>query len=124
MFAARERQRRRASDVIAAAGVSRHKDGSLQVRFVRQGQPEDVTDMQQSLPTGEWVRLSIEKSGEASRSAVTIALDGIPLVENEPLASLGTATSPILVGLFAEGEPGRQVLVRMDNAAVIFRGNR
>ena len=110
--------------MIAGAGVARHKDGSLQVRVLRQGQPPDVTDMQQILATGAWVRLSIETRSEGSQRTITIAMDGIPLVENVPLAALGTATSPILVGLYAEGETGRQVRVRMDNASVVYRGNR
>ncbi len=122
IFVARERARRDARDVIGEASVSRHKDGALQVRFIRQGQPEIVTDMQESLPTGRWVRLSIERQGSASETAVTIAMDGIPLVEGVTLASLGTANSPLLVGLFAEGEVGRKITVKMDNVAVVKRG--
>ncbi len=122
IFVARERARRDARDVIGEASVSRHKDGALQVRIIRQGQPEIVTDMQESLPTGRWVRLSIERTGSASETAVTIAVDGIPLVERVTLASLGTANSPLLVGLFAEGEVGRKITVKMDNVAVVRRG--
>jgi len=124
IFIARERQRRRERDVIAEASVSRHKDGGCQVRFVTQGQPEDLTDMQQSLPTGQWVRLSILRSGESSQTTITLLMDGIPLIENRPLPSAGTATSPLLIGLFVEGEPGRTAMIKMDNVAVVYRETR
>jgi len=121
IFVARERQRKTERDVIAEASVSRHKDGGCQVRFITQGQPEDLTDMQQPLPTGEWVHLSILRSGESSQTAMTLSMDGIPLVENRSLPSAGTASSPLLVGLFVEGEPGRTAKVKMDNVSVVYR---
>jgi tetratricopeptide (TPR) repeat protein len=124
IFIARERQTRRSRDVIGEASVSRHKDGSLQVRIVRQGQPEELTDMQESLPTGEWVRLSIQREGVSSDTTITISLDGVPLIENVPVPSVGGANSPLLVGLFAEGETARQVLVKMDEVSAVYRGNR
>jgi hypothetical protein len=68
------------------------------------------------------VRLRIERTGEASESAVTITMDGVPLIEKEPMASLGSASTPLLVGLFAEGDNGREVRVKMENCAVVFRG--
>lgn len=124
VFVARERQRKRERDVIAEASVSRHKDGGCQVRFISQGQPEELTDMQQPLPTEQWVRLSITRSGESSATAMTLSMDGIPLIENRSLPSAGTATSPLLVGLFVEGEPGRTAKVKMENVAVIYRDRR
>ena len=122
IFVARERQRRRDEvDVLSEASVSRHKDGNLQLRFVNTGQPEDLTDMSQALPTGAWTRLSISRTGDSNDTAVTIALDGIPLVENVTLSGLGASTSPLLLGLFAEGESGRQVQVKMDDVSVVYR---
>ena len=77
--------------------------------------------MQQPFPVGQWVRLRIERTGESSDARVTISMDGIPLVEDVPFASLGRAASPLLVGVVAEGEPGRSVDARFDNVAVVYR---
>jgi len=122
LFIARELRRRNDNEIVAEAAVLRHTEGGVQVRFVRSAQENDVRDMEQPFPTGEWVRLRIERTGEASESAVTVSMDGIPLVENEPMASLGRASTPLLVGLFAEGDIGRQVLMKMENCAVVHRG--
>ena len=78
--------------------------------------------MQQVFPTGEWVTLRIERVGEASSSRVTLFMDGIPLIENVSLAGLGTGSStPLHIGLFVEGETGRQVSARMDEVEVVYR---
>lgn len=121
LFIARERQRRDAADVIGEVSVSRHKEGGLQVRFVEQGNSPDVTDMQQPFPTGEWVRLRIERFGAGSEASVTVSMNGIPLLERVPFASLGRAASPLLVGVAVEGEAGRSVDARLDNVAVVYR---
>ena len=116
---AREQQRRGESTVTGEASVSRHEDGSLQVRFVRQGQPVAVTDMQQPFPTNEWVRLTILREGVSSDTTVTILMDGIPLVENAKLPAVGGANVPLLVGLLVEGDRGRTCLVEMDDVSVV-----
>ncbi len=120
---ARERQRRNAeAEVMGEASVSRHKDGGVQLRFVRSGRQPEIVDMQQPFPTGRWVRLSIVRQGESSQSTVTLSLDGVPLAEGVPLPVVGSGTtSPLVVGLFAEGEEGREVLVKMDNVEVVYR---
>ncbi|MCZ6597234.1 MAG: tetratricopeptide repeat protein [Planctomycetota bacterium] len=124
LFIARERARSRRSDVIAEASVSRHPDGSLQVRIEREKNQPIVTDMEEPFPLGQWVRLRIERTGDASAARVTLYSDGIPLVQNAPMASLGRATTPILIGLFVEGEPGRKVLAKYDNVEVVYRRPR
>ncbi len=123
LFLARERKRSASTDTIARAAVLRHSDGSLQINIERQGQTPIVTDMEQPFPTGTWVRLRIERSGDATNSRVTLFADGIPLVENAPMASLRAAT-PIILGLVAEGEPGRPVKVKLDNVKVVYREAR
>jgi hypothetical protein len=45
----------------------------------------------------------------------------VPLIENEPLASLGQTSTPLLVGLFVEGKTGREALVKMDDVSVVYR---
>jgi tetratricopeptide (TPR) repeat protein len=124
IFVSREQERRDAPEVVSEASVSRHQEGPLQVRIVQRGQPPVVTDMQQAFPTGRWVRLSIERSGDATDTAITITVDGVPLVQGVALASLASATSKLHIGVFAEGEVGRKVSLRLDNAAVVYRGAR
>jgi hypothetical protein len=121
LLIARERERRDGTEVIGEASVSRQKEGSLQVRLIRSGQTPEITDMEQSFPTGEWVRLRIERSGDASSSQVTLYMDGIPLIEGIAVPSLGRASTPLSVGLFVEGETGRQVDVRMDDVQIVYR---
>lgn len=124
IFAARERPRRDDTEVIAEASVSRHKDGNVQLRFVRSGQAPELRDMQQPFPTGQWVRLELRRSGESSEGTVTLFLDGIPLLEDLPMPALAQAKTQLLVGLFAEGDPQRQVAVRMDNVSIVTRSGR
>jgi len=124
LFIARERQRRGQSDVIGEASVRRFIDGALQLRFVRQGQPVDLTDMEQEFPTDRWVKLTIERSGVGAETSVTITLDGIPLIEGKEVPSIGGANSPLLIGLQVEGDTGKQVKVLMDEASLVYRGNR
>ncbi len=119
IFAARERARRDDTEVIAEAAVLRHKEGSVQLRFVRQGQAPALQDMQQPFPTGRWVRVKLERLGQSNEAGVTLFLDGIPLVENHPMPALAQSKTPLLVGLFVEGDTGREVAVRMDNVSIV-----
>jgi tetratricopeptide (TPR) repeat protein len=122
IFAARERaSQRTGTEVIAEAAVLRHPEGNVQLRFVRTGQARDERDMQQPFPTGKWVRLELERRGESSEASVQLSLDGIPLIESLSMPPLGQAKTELIVGLFAEGLPGRKVVVRMDNVAIVTR---
>ena len=121
IFAARERQRRDDTEVIAEAAITRHRDGGVQLRFVRQGQAQELRDMQQPFPTGRWVRVKLERRGESGEATLTLYLDGIPLLEDLSMPQLAQPKTELLVGLFVEGETGRRVSVRMDNVAVVTR---
>jgi tetratricopeptide (TPR) repeat protein len=121
IFAVREALRRNDNEVIAEASVSRHKEGNVQLRFVRQGQKPDVRDMEQPFPLGQWVRLKLVREGESTEATVTLLMDGIPLIEDLPMPALGQAKSQMIVGLFAEGDTGREVQVRMDNVSIVTR---
>ncbi len=101
--------------------MSRHKEGGLQLRFLRSRQQPAITDMEQGVPTGQWVRLGIERTGEGNDSGVTLSMDGVPLIEGASLPGLGRVTSDVLVGLFIEGENSRQAHIKMDNVRVVFR---
>ncbi len=89
--------------------------------MTRSGRTPEVTDMEQPFPTGQWVRLRIEREGDGSETVVTTYLDGVPLLENAKLAGIGQGSSPLLVGLLVEGEVGREARVKMDNVAVVYR---
>lgn len=119
IFAARERAKRDDTEVIAEAAAYRHKEGGVQLRFVRQGQAPELRDMQQPFPTGKWVRVKLERRGQSTEATVTLYLDGIPLVENQSMPALAQAKTPLLVGLFVEGDTGREVAVRMDNVSIV-----
>lgn len=122
IFVSRERARRNQEpEIVSEASVSRHPEGGLQVRVQRGGTEPVLTDMAQPFPTGRWVRLRIERTGESGNSKLAFSLDGIPLVEGASMPQIGRASTPLLVGLFAEGEPGRQIDVRMDNVEVVYR---
>ncbi|MEM7306034.1 MAG: tetratricopeptide repeat protein [Planctomycetota bacterium] len=120
LFLARERSRSTSRETLAEVSVSRHHDGSLQVGVLRQGQSPQVTDMEQPFPTGQWVRLRLERVGDDSDTSVTLLADGVPLIEDAPFASL-RSSAEILVGFRAEGEPGRQVKAKLDNYKLIYR---
>ena len=91
--------------------------------MLRQGQTEEVFDMQQPFPTGQWFRLRIERSGDETDARVTVLADGVPLIEDASFAALRSSTK-ILVGFFASGEPGRQVKAKLDNFKVIYKDQR
>jgi tetratricopeptide (TPR) repeat protein len=122
LFVARERQRSRTRDLLSEASVSRHRDGTPQVRFLSRGELEpDVRDLAVPFPVGEWVRLRIERSGDASEATVTLFVDGVPVVENEPMRDLGRANTPLFMGFFAEGEVGRELDLEMDDVEIVHR---
>lgn len=120
IFLARERERRQGRELLARSAVWRHHDGSLQVSITKQGQTPIVADMEEPFPVGQWVRLRIERAGDASDSRVTLFADGVPLVEDVSMPSL-RASTPVIFGLVAEGEPGRTVSCKLDDVEVVFR---
>jgi hypothetical protein len=121
LFVAREQTRARTgAEIIERAAVVRHFDGGLQVNLQKEGNTPKFVDMEQPFPTGRWVRLRIERQGDETNTRVTLYADGVPLVENAPMASL-RASTPLLVGFFAEGEPGRTVKAKLDNFKLVYR---
>jgi len=121
IFIARERASAGETEVTDEVSVSRHKDGATQVRLVRSRQRAEEVDMESSFPTGRWVRLRIERAGEGAETVVTVSLDGVPLLENIRMTGIAAGASPLLMGLFVEGELGREVAVRMDDVSVVRR---
>lgn len=122
IFISRERTRRnKEPEIISEGSISRHRDGGVQVRVQKSGTDPLLVDMEQKFTAGEWVRLRIERTGESSASRLAFSLDGIPLIEGVGMPGIGRASTPLMVGLFAEGEPGRKIDVRMDNVEVVYR---
>lgn len=123
LFVSREMYRRGQTEVQAEATVSRHPQGPVQVRLVKKGERdlphEDVPAI--PWPMGKPVVLRLERYGEASDTRVRIFVDGIPVVEDAAMPTLGRATTELKYGLFIEGEVGRNVSVTLDNVEVVRR---
>ena len=121
IFLAREQERRTSRTILSRIAVIRHHDGSLQVNVVKEGEADPTfVDMEYPFPTGQWVRLRIERIGDEAGTHVTLFADGIPLIENVPMSTLRAAT-PIQIGFMAAGEPGRAVKAKLDNFKVVYR---
>ena len=88
--------------------------------MIKEGQSPTFIDMEYPFPTGQWVRLRIERKGDSADTRVTLYADGVPLIENVPMSTLRAAT-PILVGFMAEGASGHTVDVKLDNFKVVYR---
>ena len=115
------RRRSGEDEILSSVSVHRHYDGGLQVEIQRQGQSQPtLVDMEQPFPTGRWVRLRIERVGDDAEARATLLMDGVPLVENAPMAAL-RAQKPLNFAFFARGEPGREVQARVDNFKLVYR---
>lgn len=121
LFVARERVRQDASDTLAEVAIARQKDGALELSFARKGVEPETVEVPEPFPVGRWVRLRAERSGAGSDSRVTLSLDGIALIEGASFAALGSTASPLQAGVFVQGDAGRRVALRLDDAAAVVR---
>lgn len=123
LFVSREMYRRGQTEVQAEATVSRHPQGAVQVRQVKKGERDLPHIDVPAIPwaAGKPTLLRLERYGEASDTRVRIFVDGIPVVDDAPMPTLGRATTELKFGLFIEGEVGRNVTVTMDNVEVVRR---
>jgi hypothetical protein len=48
-------------------------------------------------------------------------LDGVPVLSGRALSSLGRGNAPLKVGVFAEGDSGRQVELTLDDVEITRR---
>jgi len=82
----------------------------------------------QDLYTAQWnvgepMRVGIEKRGETSSdTTVTLWVDGVPVIENLALPTLGRSSQPLRFGIFVEGRAGRRASVSVDHVGVVRRG--
>lgn len=127
LFVSREQGSGDRRKVQAYAGVARSRDGVGQVRALTAGTADkDWRDLPDVIPfpADEWVRLRIEREGDGADTVVTIFVDGIPVLEGVPMTNLARGNSPLVVGLFAEGDTGRRVEVAMDDVEIVRRSVR
>lgn len=127
LFIARETARQGETQVEAEATLSRHNDearNTIQTRVMKRGEEQmpytDVAGFEWKLEVPVVVR--IERTGESSDTKVRMLVDGIPVLENKPMANLGRgAGTELRLGVFAEGQTGRQVQVDIDDVQIVYR---
>ncbi|MEO0651504.1 MAG: tetratricopeptide repeat protein, partial [Planctomycetota bacterium] len=123
LFVSREMGRGQGTRIQAYAAVARSRDGTAQVRTVVPGREEsDWADLPRTafpFPADEWMTLAIERRGEGASTTVTLFMDGIPVLEEVPMTNLARGNNALQVGVFAEGDTGRRVEVRMDDVEVV-----
>ena len=71
-------------------------------------------------PVGETRIVRIERVGSSSDTRVRIVVDGIPVAE-QAVPNMGQTTDDLRMGVFAEGEPGRSVRLRVEQVDQVFR---
>jgi len=108
-------------DVQAMVSVSRHLEGDVQGRVVKQGVGPYMElyttnwDKEQPMP------LRIERKGEGTDTTITLYVDGLPVIEDLRVPALGRASSELRFGVFVEGDTGRKVKVSVDDIEVVRR---
>jgi tetratricopeptide (TPR) repeat protein len=123
LFVAREQRRRNDERVEAEITVSRHKEGTLQTRLLKSAAAETPYEDVPAIdwPLDEWVPVRIERVGESRDTTIRISVDGIPVLDGVSFPALGTSSSMLRVGVFAEGETARSVTLEMDDVELIRR---
>ena len=122
LFVAKERAGRTgAEEALAGVSLRRHRDGPLQYSLVRRNQLDAPTDIpwMSDFDTGRWVRLRIERHGELGDDRVTLSVDGTPVAEDLVMKQLFAGTQDLKLGLFVEGDPGRNCHVRFDRVSIV-----
>jgi len=124
VFVALEQKRgsRSADQTTAEVTLSRHpQDKKVQYRSMRRGREDDphVDSEIMAWPDEQPVLLRLERVGESAKTAFRISIDGVPIADRVPMPSLGATTREIVVGVFAEGEPGRTVSLEIDNVEIV-----
>jgi tetratricopeptide (TPR) repeat protein len=128
LFVSRETGRGDRTRIQAYAAIARSRDGAAQVRTIVPGKEGgdwiDLPPADFPFPADEWMTLAVERRGEGSDTTVAIYLEGIPVLEGLPMTNLARGNDALQVGLFAEGDTGRRVEVRMDDVEVVrMRGD-
>jgi hypothetical protein len=128
LFVARESPRAAGElQVEAEATISRHNDdtrNTIQTRVMKRGEEQmpytDVAGFEWKLDTPVLVR--IERTGESSDTRVRMLFDGVPVLEAKPMPNLGRgAANELRLGVFVEGQTGRQAQVDVDDVQIVYR---
>ena len=119
-----QRRTARAEDrVTAEVSLSRNPDGTIQYRSMRRGRKDDlyVDSRVMTWADEQPITLRLERYGESAKTAFRVLVDGVPIQERLTMPSLGATTREIVVGVFAEGEPGRPVSIEIDDIEIVKR---
>ncbi len=122
LFLAKE-QVGRTGEIRTTSKVSlrRNKQGDVQVTFYRKGsQEEEVIDLpDHTWGLGETHRVRIESNGEASKTRVSVFLDGLPVLQDLEDQGFGRSQNGVRFGMFVEGNQGRTATLSLDNVNVV-----
>lgn len=126
IFVARENARGRDDrQTLGRVNIARSRDGVTQVLADQSGRAErGWTDLPESIvpfAPDTWHRLRIERAGEGTDATLNVFVDGLPVIENERFSGFGRANNGLVLGVFVEGDTGRQADVRLDNVEITKR---
>jgi tetratricopeptide (TPR) repeat protein len=126
LFVSRESARGGETQTEAEVTLSRHNDATknmIQTRVWKRGEETmpytDVSGFEWKLDTPVLVR--IERTGESSDTKVRCLIDGFPVLDNKPMPGYGRGTAEVRMGVYAQGDTGRQVQVDIDDIQIIYR---
>ncbi len=130
LFVARETMRGNDNRVESEVTVSRHKNeynNTIQTRVTKTAGDDteysDVKGFDWKLDVPVLVRIE-RIGGSKDTPMVRILVDGIPVLDNKPIPTLGRTTNELRLGIFAEGEVGSRVDVDIDDVEIVQRGAR
>ncbi|MFT4541078.1 MAG: tetratricopeptide (TPR) repeat protein [Planctomycetota bacterium] len=121
IFLSRERYARGDWEIQSEITLSRSQENVSGYRIIKRGerdvQHEDLGQVE--WPSNTPLRVKIERRGESSDSRVFLYVDGIPVLEDAHIASLGTTSASLRFGVFVEADTGRSAELAIDNVSVI-----
>ncbi len=125
IFVALERRSssRSANKTTAEIVLSRNLDGTIQYRSMQKGREGEpyIDSRVMSWPDEEEVTLRLERYGESGKTAFRVLVNGVPIADRVAMPGLGATSREILVGVFAEGDPGHTVNLEIDDVEVVKR---
>ncbi len=110
-------------EVTAEVTVSRHGiEKKAQYRAERRNQEAPYVDVDvMKWEDEQTVLLKLERYGESGQTAFRVYIDGVLVNDRLPAAAMGQTTREVVVGVFSDGEPGRKVLLQIDDVEIVKR---